>query len=401
MRIYKLRNWAALATNYAVTAGLTALSITMGGPWTFSIGAVAAAGTFGILYKYRNLSETMLKEHKQSYEYSPALNDIMSDLSHRAGFKPGEVKLYDFDIDHNKAKDRKEKETFYKIGEVFDKLKRTPNAAAMGFGKPALMISKKLLELLDDDEEKAVLAHEFAHLKAKHSWAKVPASIVTTFAKVSNSMASLASMFSIGVINAISTFIGGHYGTKIFGRLVDRKGLLTTDDYDLTERGEFNKAQMKNQLKTLTTCAVVAGVAVQSPAAGTIIVAAHSISMAFKVASGLLSRSNEYQADRVAVELGGNPISLITSLQKLEALKEKSLEKMFKGNVPKRSSLSKMWKTLTSTHPTTENRIKRLANIAIGKGFDKAYVEHIVKSKPDVSRAPEIPYDIIKAALHA
>jgi len=401
MSIYKFRNWAALATNYVVTAGLTAISITMGGPWTFSIGAAAAAGLFGILYKFRNLSETMLKEHRQSYEYSPLLGDIMNDLSHKAGFKSGEVKLYDFDVDHNKAKDRKEKETFYKVGEIFDKMKRTPNAAAMGFGKPALMISKKLLELLDNEEEKAVLAHEFAHLKAKHSWAKVPTSIVTTFARVSNSMASIASLLSIGVVNALTTLVGSHYGTKIMGRMVDRKGLLTAENHHLTERGEFNKAQMKNQLKTLTTCAVVAGVAVQSPAAGTILVASHSIGIAFKIASGLLSRSNEYQADRVAVELGGNPISLITSLQKLEALKEKSLDKMFHGNVPKRSGLSKMWKTLTSTHPTTENRIKRLADIAIGKGFDKTYVEHIVKSKPDVSRAPDIPYDIIKAALHA
>lgn len=92
---------------------------------------------------------------------------------------------------------------------------------------------------------------------------------------------------------------------------------------------------------------------------------------------------------------------MITSLQKLEAIRERSLSNMFNGDVPQRSKIGKLWKQLTATHPSTEKRVSRLASIALARGFDAAVVEKVVNSRPDISKAPDIPYFVIKQALEA
>lgn len=71
-----------------------------------------------------------------------------------------------------------------------------------------------------------------------------------------------------------------------------------------------------------------------------------------------LSRTREYSADLVAVQLTGDPLGLISALSKLEYYQHGWLERIILPGhrVPEPS--------LLRTHPTTQSRIRRLEDIA-------------------------------------
>ncbi|TVQ12602.1 MAG: hypothetical protein EA364_08465 [Balneolaceae bacterium] len=83
-----------------------------------------------------------------------------------------------------------------------------------------------------------------------------------------------------------------------------------------------------------------------------------------------VSQTREYEADRTAAELTGNPMSLANALRRLEAAAQhipmqvseyqaKSTSHMFPVNPFRGRSLSRMF----STHPPTEKRIAKLESM--------------------------------------
>lgn len=69
-----------------------------------------------------------------------------------------------------------------------------------------------------------------------------------------------------------------------------------------------------------------------------------------------LSRTREFAADSGAAELTGDPRALVAALERLEDLQGGGWERLYR-NPPTR------WLTLIRTHPTTEERVGRLAEM--------------------------------------
>ncbi len=92
-----------------------------------------------------------------------------------------------------------------------------------------------------------------------------------------------------------------------------------------------------------------------------------------------LSRSREYNADLGAVRLTGDPHGLISALLKLERITGRFWEEIvFPGRrIPEPS--------LLRTHPPTEERVKRLSELAGGKGV-------MPGRGPPEWRAPSVPH---------
>jgi len=188
----------------------------------------------------------------------------------------------------------------------------TPNAFATGRNPShsAVAFTSGILSSLDKNELRGVIAHELSHIK--HS----DILISTVAATIAGAIGFLASMARWAAI-----FGGGRRNSR-----------------------ESNPVG----LIALIVAAVIAPIA------------AMLIQMA-------ISRSREFEADREAALLSGNPHFLINALKKLTMFnKRRPLEKgshatahLFIVNPFNLKGLSRLF----STHPPMEERIKRLENI--------------------------------------
>lgn len=182
-----------------------------------------------------------------------------------------------------------------------------PNAFATGRNpeNAAVAVTEGLLQTLNNEQLAGVLAHEIAHIKHRDILTQT---VVTTFVSAISMIAQFAYFLPIG----------------------------GSDDDD-----GFNP------LAALLTL-------ILAPIAGALIQAA-------------VSRTREYEADRVGAEISGNPLALASALKTIEAAVQripmrtgdvaaKSTAHMFPVNPFKgRRGLQ-----LFSTHPDTQERIKYL-----------------------------------------
>jgi len=185
-----------------------------------------------------------------------------------------------------------------------------PNAFATGRNAKhsAVACTTGLMEILDEKELAGVIGHELAHVKNKDI-------LIGTIA------ASIA-----GAITYIANI--AQWGAMFSGR----------DDED------------NNGLSTLF-------LAILAP------IAAMFVQMS-------ISRTREYKADAVGAKITGNPLYLANALRKLEVWSTNirmdaspSTAHMFIINPLK----GKNFASLFSTHPSTEERIRRLEELAIKK----------------------------------
>ncbi len=185
----------------------------------------------------------------------------------------------------------------------------SPNAFATGRGPKhaAVAASEGILDLLDDDELKGVIAHEFAHIKNRDI---LIASVAGLIAGVIGYMATMAQWAAI---------FGG-FG----GRDNDRDG---------------------GNIVSLLLIAII------TPIIATIIQLA-------------ISRSREYLADATGAKFVGNGKPLARALEKLEKnIKHNPLR--FGNDATAHLFIANPFKAhrfmnLLSTHPPTSERIKRL-----------------------------------------
>lgn len=185
-------------------------------------------------------------------------------------------------------------------------------AGVAGLRHPVLIVSKDLLNLMPPQETRAVIAHEFAHLGAQHTGLTIAEDLMHMF---------IISSAWVGLIGIVGTM-----GTSV--------AILTSLPVEL----------------------------------------------GFLFAANLLkksySRRLEFQADRGAVALGANPLDLIVSLRKTEAVimrddPEQALSRDWRQG-PWPGRMLKRATSLFKTHPATQRRCGRLAKIAARQKYSRA-----------------------------
>ncbi|MGH2768313.1 MAG: M48 family metalloprotease, partial [Actinomycetota bacterium] len=190
-----------------------------------------------------------------------------------------------------------------------------PNAFATGRNPnhAAVAVTQGILKVLTRDELEGVLAHELAHVGNRDIL------IASVAATVAGAISAIASMARWGAI------FGGRDDDEGPGYL----GVVVT--------GIFAS------------------------------VAALIIQMA-------ISRSREFQADRRGAEISGRPLSLASALGKIEAHARQipmpvnpSAAPMFIVNPLRGGAFGSFLLRAFSTHPPTEERIRRLEQIAMGR----------------------------------
>ena len=207
------------------------------------------------------------------------------------------------------------------------------NAYAFGkySKKRGIVVMRPLMELLDDDELEAVLGHELTHIMHRD----VPLMVVAS------TCARTLCIFSLvmGILALISgLMIGASASASSSRRNNDGAGLVF----------------LAILLIFIPVVIVGAVLYVSVPLA------------AVTMAPGL-SRKREYGADEGSAMITGKPMKLASALMKMEAVYAKVGTDLKPGTTtdlmianPFVRSKMKLKERLLSTHPTTEERVKRL-----------------------------------------
>jgi heat shock protein HtpX len=189
-----------------------------------------------------------------------------------------------------------------------------PNAFATGRDPEhaAVAATTGLLAMLDRDEIAAVMAHELAHVKNRDT---LTMTVTATLAGAISALANFA------------FFLGG-------SRDEDRPGGMVG----------------------------AIAVALLAP------FAAMLVQMA-------ISRSREYEADRIGAQIGGDPAALARALQKIEAYARGGYENRQAERNPATAHMFIInplnghgADNLFSTHPATHNRVEALLALGVGQG---------------------------------
>ena len=189
-----------------------------------------------------------------------------------------------------------------------------PNAFATGRNHEHAVVccTTGILKLVDQDEIEGVIAHELAHIKHRHM---LTSTVAATMAG------------AVAMIGRVVTW-GAIFGMG--GRDRDGGGL------------------------GMIVMAIVAPIA----------------AMMIQFA---ISRQNEFQADRTGAEISGNPMGLASALQKLDAYSRRIPMQVNPAGASlaivnplagQRANFSGMF----STHPSTEERVARLQELAQARG---------------------------------
>jgi heat shock protein HtpX len=219
-----------------------------------------------------------------------------------------------------------------------------PNAFATGRNPQhaAVAVNTGLLEIMSEEEAAGVIAHELAHIKNRDTL------LMTVTASIA------------GAISALAQF-----------------GMMFNRGRDRQSQSPFGPIGMLLMV-------------VLAP-------------MAAAVVQMAISRSREYEADRVGAEISGQPLALAGALQKLEYYAHQRVNMAAEANpasahmfIINPLSGARM-DNLFSTHPRTENRVAALQTLAArmghsdmtqGSGASPWGDASLPSSKPSAQRGP-------------
>jgi len=401
MKYYNFKNILSTTVHSALTATGACAVYLMAGPWSIAAGVALASLKFGTMLVGSRNNDILdgLAKHPEKHRYSPRLGEIIRRVADKANINPDDLDVVSLNVDEKKVgSDRAEA-----LREAFQKMAGVPNAAAIDLGRKKVIVSDELFQLMSDREEEAVIAHEIAHIISKH----VKASILPKALGYAGKMTNMVGLYSEALVGGVLKFTGvilGGVGLSFALSKVSPNGdLISKKQQDLSPADLYKRKQMLDRSGFFTKYAVLAAFTHINPAYFPFWLGVKAINTALHLTEQSQSRSNEYMADRVAVEqLGANPLALITALKKLDALQQRSLREAFEGaDIPKVTGLRKIWKELNSTHPSVQKRVEHLADIARTSGFDERNIERVMNTTPDVSHAPNIPLHVIRRALAA
>jgi heat shock protein HtpX len=213
-----------------------------------------------------------------------------------------------------------------------------PNAFATGRNPQhaAVAVNTGLLDMLSEEEAAGVIAHELAHIKNRDTL------LMTVTASIAGAISSLA-----------------QFG-MMFNRGRDRQG-----------QNPFGPIGML----LMVILAPIAAAVVQMA----------------------ISRSREYEADKVGAQICGQPMALAGALQKLEHYAHQRVNQRAEANpasahmfIINPLSGARM-DNLFSTHPRTANRVAALEKLAASMGAlpsSGTWTRELPSSKPVAQRGP-------------
>jgi heat shock protein HtpX len=201
-----------------------------------------------------------------------------------------------------------------------------PNAFATGRSpnNATVAVHTSLLNIVNDEELEAVLAHELTHVR---NWDTLTTTIVATVAGAITYLAQWG-----WLIGGVYGYGGGGYG---------------------------NRDQQQGNIIGLLLMMILAPIA----------------AMLVQLA---VSRTREYSADEGGAKISGNPMALASALQKIDAwAKQRSprnktntaMSSLYIINPFRGSFVAELF----STHPSTEKRVARLERIAESMGTGPYY----------------------------
>jgi len=366
IRFYDTRSSLGLVSHFAGLTAVAGFTASLAPLW-----ASAAAVGYGVyksvkLFKNGDAEFENLKQHPPVHRYSPNLQDIIDRLYERSGLNPEEAVVYSF----------KEKAPYHPPRQ------RTPflraafgeqpfyNAAAHNLGKPYIMISEPLLKLLNDDEEEAVLAHEFLHAAAGHSYTLNAANFLKKVTSVTNNLNLLGHALSMGLAKFTLSAAAGGMAVR-----------------------SLKKEKLPTRIALAgATLGVFGGAVMFVPGFATMYGAAVLLNITASAVNRSLSRSMEYQVDRKVGMLGASPVALITALRKID--KMASLQETEGVKRAKNSQLGRALSTVSNvfaTHPKVEKRLKQLAQVASNENYSQAEINEALYGDIDIGDISHIP----------
>jgi Zn-dependent protease with chaperone function len=180
------------------------------------------------------------------------------------------------------------------------------------------------------------------------------------------------------------------------------KTLITTRKMAPTEPG-IKELKQKKFYQRMSKVGALASVGVILTAAmGTAFLVPFAAACAISVASLAINshfqRSNEEHADARTVELGANPLALITALRKIMAVRDQSIVAVY-GELPKKGLLTRIWEDLNLSHPNVPSRAKKLAKLARKNGYSEEAIKAAIDGPITVAPDNNIPPDVIRIMM--
>ena len=209
---------------------------------------------------------------------------------------------------------------------------KVPNAYTCGTPEESyIVVHDSLLRMLDDEEMKGVLAHEVSHVKNND----IPTTILAT--RLGN------------VTSAFSKYLG--------------VGLLVTGVTMMGAIGAAGSSRNNDSAASMILLAV-AVLGMVLAAIGAVLCIFYPLAYIVKMA---ISRDREYEADKSAAMLTGNPMGLANALYKLkfDRYPPQPSEAAYADLMIVNNAVQKNFvENLLNTHPPLESRIKRLEAMA-------------------------------------
>jgi Zn-dependent protease with chaperone function len=121
------------------------------------------------------------------------------------------------------------------VPELYVTQEPTPNAMAIGVDHPFIVINTGLIDLLDDEEMRYVVAHEVGHILSGHA-------VYRTLALILASLGSRLAWLPLGNIGIAAILMGLQEWQRKSELSADRAGLLASQDPEAVKRALMKMA---------------------------------------------------------------------------------------------------------------------------------------------------------------
>lgn len=308
------------------------------------------------LFLRRRLNLEDYVVHKPSI--LPKVERWVGDFAYRLGLKK---------IPHVAIMERSNPRLFESAGErdplkdsirtfLRDKFNQTANAFAFRHSNGNIVLNEPIVENLPPQQLKGVVGHEIGHLAAGHNNKQQLMGILATPAKILTTLnlaVSAYSSFRTAGLFFLANAAGG-FAAGIAGKLLG-----------WSPENPRDKQKIKN-LSSIFTAASVAGAGLMAGAPDLAIASglSYATNTALNLISKRYSRCAEFQADRIAAELTGDPRGMARGLHAVRDMHYKHAGLPLPDDNPgfvKRAF--DRFSDLMKTHPNVDRRCERLGRM--------------------------------------